>query len=154
MPKNPPEGMPRVTPYLFYDDLAAALDWLGKAFGLARRMSMPGPDGTLMHAEMTLQDGVIMMGQPGMEARCVSPRSKDGVNTQSLYIYVDDVDAHCANARAAGATIVREPEDQFWGDRMYTALDLEGHHGWSFAQCMRVVTPEEIEQAIQRQTSG
>ena len=83
----------------------------------------------------------------------MSPRSQNGANTQGLYIYVDDVDVHCATARAAGATIAREPEDQFWGDRMYTARDLEGH-SWSFAQAVREVSPEEIEQAIQAQQSG
>lgn len=153
MPKNPPEGMPRVTPYLYYDDLAGALDWLGRAFGLTTRMSIPGPEGKLMHAEMQIADGVVMMGQTGMDASCASPKSKDGVNTQSLYIYVEDVDAHCASARAAGATIVRDPEDQFWGDRMYTARDLE-RHTWSFAQCVRVVTPEEIERALAAQKPG
>ncbi|MDX1540350.1 MAG: VOC family protein [Geminicoccaceae bacterium] len=153
MAKNPPEGMPRVTPYLFYDDLKGALDWLGGAFGLTTRMSIPGPEGKLMHAEMTMADGVVMMGQTGMEPTCVSPRSQNGANTQSLYIYVDDVDAHCQRARAAGATIVREPEDQFWGDRMYTARDFEGH-SWSFAQAVREVSPEEIQQAIEKQQAG
>lgn len=153
MPKNPPAGMPRVTPYLFYDDLKGALDWLGGAFGLTTRMTVPGPGGRLMHAEMTIADGVVMMGQTGMDARCVSPKSQNGVNTQSLYIYVDDVDAHCEHARAAGAQIVREPEDQFWGDRMYTARDLEGH-SWSFAQAVRDVSPEEIRQALEKQQSG
>ena len=153
MPKNPPEGMPRVTPYLYYDDLAAALDWLGRAFGLTTRMSIPGPEGRLMHAEMTMADGVVMMGQTGMEPSCVSPRSQNGVNTQSLYIYVDNVERHCERARAAGATIIRAPEDQFWGDRMYTARDPEGH-AWSFAQAVREVSPEEIEKAIKAHAQG
>ena len=153
MPKNPPEGMPRVTPYLYYDDLRAALDWLGNAFGLTTRMSVPDPAGKLMHAEMTVADGVVMMGQTGMDGACVSPRSLNDANTQSLYIYVDDVDRHCATARAAGARIVREPEDQFWGDRLYTARDLEGH-SWSFAQAVREVSPEEIQQAIEAHAGG
>lgn len=153
MPKNPPEGMPRVTPYLFYDDLAAALDWLGRAFGLATRMSIPGPEGRPMHAEMTIVEGVVMMGQTGMEPSCVSPRSQNGANTQGVYIYVDDVERHCERARAAGATIARELQDQFWGDRMYTALDPEGHR-WTFAQAVREVSAEEIEQAIERQKGG
>ena len=116
-------------------------------------MSIPGPEGKLMHAEMTIADGVVMMGQTGMEPSCVSPRSQNGVNTQSLYIYVDDVDRHCERARAVGATIIRAPEDQFWGDRMYTARDLEGH-SWSFAQAVREVSPEEIRQALEAQKSG
>jgi uncharacterized glyoxalase superfamily protein PhnB len=153
MPKNPPEGMPRVTPYLYYDDLQGALDWLSKAFGLTTRMSVPGPGGKPMHAEMTIADGVVMMGQTGMAAGCVSPKAQGGANTQSLYIYVDDIDGHCSAARATGARITKEPEDMFWGDRMYSAQDGEGHT-WSFAQAVREVSPEEIEQAIAAQSAG
>lgn len=153
MPKNPPEGMPRISPYLYYQDLGAALPWLEKAFGLTTRMSIPGPEGKLMHAEMMMADGVVMMGEPMEAATCVSPSAQNGANTQSLYVYVDDIDGHCSTARGAGARITKEPEDQFWGDRMYTALDLEGHQ-WSFAQAVREVSPEEIEKAIKAQQSG
>ena len=73
MPANPPENMPRITPNLFYDDLAAALEFLGKAFGFETRMSMPGPDGSIMHAEMELKDGLVMMGCPGPDL-CYSGR--------------------------------------------------------------------------------
>ena len=127
MPKNPPENMPRVTPNLFYDDLAGALEFLGKAFGFETRMAMPGPDGGIMHAEMQVQDGVIMMSPTGDSASWTSPKAQGGRVTQSLYIYVDDVDAHCAKASASGATIVSELEDMFWGDRTYVATDPEGH---------------------------
>jgi uncharacterized glyoxalase superfamily protein PhnB len=143
MLKNPPDGMPRVTPYVFYDDLPAALDWLAQAFGFETRMTLPGPDGKPMHAEMTTADGVIMMGPTGNMPTWKSPRALGGANTQGLFIYVEDVDAHFARARDAGATVLKEPEDQFWGDRMYTVTDPEGH-GWSFAQHVRDVPPEEM----------
>ncbi len=142
MPQSPPEGFPRLAPYLFYNDLAAALEWLGKAFGFETRMSMPGPDGSIVHAEMQLEDAVIMMGPASEERGLKSPKDLPAVN-QSLYVFVDDVDAHCARARASGATIVSEPETMFWGDRMYYAQDCEGHH-WNFATHVKDVAPEDM----------
>lgn len=143
MPKNPPENMPRIAPNVFYDDPAAALEWLSKAFAFEARMAMPGPDGKIIHAEMQVADSAIMMSPTEASEAWRSPRSLGGSVTQSLYVYVDDVDAHCARARSAGADIVAEPEDMFWGDRTYIATDLEGHR-WTFAQHVREVSPEEM----------
>lgn len=140
MPKNPPENTPRVTPYLYYQDVAAALRFLADAFGFHEKLRMPGPDGKIAHAEMTLGDGLVMMGCPGAEYR--NPK-RLGQTTQSLYVYVDDVDAHCARAKKAGAKIVDEPADQFYGDRRYGAEDPEGHH-WYFATHVRDVAPEDL----------
>ena len=68
MPDNPPAGFPRVTPYLFYEDAGAALDWLVKAFGFGERMRMTGPDGKVNHAEVDVAgDSVVMMGSPGSD---------------------------------------------------------------------------------------
>ena len=106
MPANPPENMPRITPYLLYEDVASALDWLSAAFGLRERTRLPGPDGSVGHAEMELADGVVMMGCPGPRYR--NPR-RTGHVTQELYVYVDDVDNHFERAKAAGATILEEP---------------------------------------------
>ncbi len=131
--KNPPENMPRMTASLFYDDPRAALDWLEKAFGLKRRMVIDGPDGGIVHSEMELADGVIFVGPSSAFPNSRSPLGSDGTVTQSLYVYVDDVDAHCERARKAGAEIVSEPEDQFYGDRNYAVLDCEGHR-WAFGQ--------------------
>ena len=142
MPKNPPEGSPRLSPLLFYDDVAAALEWLAEVFGFEERMRMPGPDGGIVHAEMQLRDAIVMLGPTSPERGMQSPGKLGGVN-QSLYVFVDDVDAHFAHARAAGAKIVSEPEDMFWGDRMYYAQDPEGHH-WNFAQHVRDVAPEDM----------
>jgi uncharacterized glyoxalase superfamily protein PhnB len=139
MPAKPPEKLPRIIPYLLYEDLAAALGWLARVFGFRERMRMPGPEGKITHAEMEYQGGVIMMGHPGTAYR--NPR-RLGQVTQYLYIYVDDVDKHCERARVAGAEIVDEPADQLYGDRRYSARDPEGHH-WFFAQHLRDVAPEE-----------
>ena len=125
---NPPPGYPRVTPYLNYEDSVAMIDWLTRAFGLIVRHTQTNPNGAV-HAEMTLEDGLVMLGSPGGDFR--NPKNLGQV-TQSLYVYVDDVDAHCARAREAGAEIIEEPGDQPYGDRRYGARDPEGHH-WYFA---------------------
>jgi uncharacterized glyoxalase superfamily protein PhnB len=140
MPANPPENTPRITPYLYYEDVASAMDWLAGAFGMAERLRMPGPGGDIMHAEMELADGLIMLGCPAQDYK--NPKHL-GHLTQSLYVYVDDVDKHFEQAKRAGAVILAEPEDQFYGDRRYGAEDLEGHH-WYFAQHVRDVAPEDM----------
>jgi len=103
MPANPPENMPRIASNVFYDDPGAALEWLGKAFGFETRMSMPGPDGSVMHAEMQVLDSMIMMSPTSGAEHWSSPKSLSGAVTQTLYVYVDDVDAHYTRARSAGA---------------------------------------------------
>jgi PhnB protein len=140
MVDNPPEGFPRITPYLLYEDVDATLDWLTGAFGFTERVRMKGPDGKTNHAEVSLGDGVVMMGNPGPGYQ--NPKRRGGA-TQLVYVYVDDVDKHCATARAAGARILNEPADQFHGDRTYGAEDPEGHQ-WSFGQHVRDVAPEDM----------
>ncbi len=142
MPQNPPEGMPRITPYLYYNNVRQARDWLVEAFGFEKRFEMAGPEGDLKHAEISWREGVVMMGEVCEEAGGKSP-AELSANSQSLYIYVDGLDAHCAHAKAAGARIAEEPVEMFWGDRMYTAEDPEGHK-WTFAEHVKDVAPEEM----------
>jgi PhnB protein len=142
MVQNPPEGMPRITPYLFYEDVDAAVDWLVGTFGFTEQVRMKGPDGRANHAEIRLGDGLVMMGRPGSDYQ--NPKHRGGA-TQLSYVYVDDVDRHYEAAKAAGARILSEPADQFYGDRTYAAEDPEGHQ-WSFAQHVRDVPPEEMQQ--------
>jgi uncharacterized glyoxalase superfamily protein PhnB len=101
---------------------------------------MPGADGRITHAEMEFADGVIMMGCPGTDYK--NPR-RLGQATQNIYVYVDGVDNHFKQAKEAGAKILSELKDQFYGDRAYGAEDPEGHH-WYFAQHIRDVTLEEM----------
>ena len=143
MPQNPPANMPRIAPNVFYEDLAPALDWLSKSFGFETRMSMPGPDGGIVHAEMSVADSVIMMSPAKDNDDWKTPNSIGGSVTMSLYIYVDDVDAHFARAKAAGAEIISDLEDMFWGDRTYVTKDLAGHR-WTFAQAVKEVAPEDM----------
>jgi uncharacterized glyoxalase superfamily protein PhnB len=140
MPANPPDNMPRITANVFYDDPAVALEWLSKSFGFETRSSIPGPDGDLIHAEMQVADSAFMMSPASANEAWQSPSSSGGKVTIGLYVYVDDVDAHCARARVAGANIVSEPETMFWGDRTYVAEDLEAHR-WTFAQHVEDVQP-------------
>jgi PhnB protein len=144
MPQNPPEGYTRVIPYLYYEDSAAAIDFLTTAFGFTEKVRMAGDDGRVNHAELTIADGVVMFGTPGDDYK--NPKNLGG-KTQSIYVYVDDVDAHFEQAKAAGAKIVREPEDQFYGDRSYVVEDPEGHE-WDFATHVRDVSPEEMQAAM------
>ena len=139
MPNPPPAGWPRISSALFYDDAAAAIEWLEKAFGFTTRLKVEDGAGGIVHSELELGDGVVMVASARAAKR--SPRSLDGANTQSLFVYVDDVDAHCERARAHGAVIVSEPSvhdygDEYWRDRIYEALDCEGH-GWWFGQRLR-----------------
>lgn len=124
-----PSGYTRITPYLNYEDTGAMMEWLSRAFGLAERHATRRADGFVTHAEMTLRGATVMMGSPGGSFR--NPKHL-GQITQSLYIYIDDLDAHCERAREAGASIIEEPADQPYGDRRYGAADPEGHC-WYFA---------------------
>lgn len=142
MPQNPPAGMTRITPYLFYRDVAAALAWLEDTVGMQRGGELLGPDGTIVHAEMSFKDGVIMMGAATAESGGASPADLGGI-TQSIYIYVDDVDAHYRHTVSCGVVEVDEPQDMFWGDRMYAVKDPEGHR-WAFAQHTKDIPPEEM----------
>lgn len=119
----------RITPYLLYEDAGQALGFLSRAFGFEETRRTTSPAGQVSHAEMRYKGGEIQLGQPSLPS---SPRRYGGT-TVLLNVYVDDVDAHCAQARAAGAEILDEPEDQDYGERRYHCRDPEGH-SWYFAQ--------------------
>ncbi len=122
--------MQRFIPYLSYQDAPAAIDFLARAFGFEERSRYPMPDGRIGHCELDLAGDALYLASAYDEMGFCSPRSLEGVHGQ-VYVQVDDVDAHFARAREAGATIVAEPADEH-GTRMYRALDLEGHR-WMFA---------------------
>jgi uncharacterized glyoxalase superfamily protein PhnB len=134
---------PRFTPCLYYADPAAALDFLEAAFGLETSLRVTDAAGAVQHAEMRARDGVIIVGPTGWSAFAQSPKQQGGANTQSVHLVVDDIAAHCEQARRGGAEITAEPADQFYGDRTYRAVDCEGHH-WSFSQHIRDVPAEEM----------
>ena len=115
-----------IYPSLWYEDAPAAIEWLCRAFGFEKRLVVPGPEGTVMHSELSFGNGVIMVGSPRPEAGRVSPRRLAGVS-QALSVRVEDPDAHYARAKAAGAVVVRELTDEEYGSRGYMVKDLEGH---------------------------
>jgi PhnB protein len=126
-----------IFPYLLYEDVASMLDWLSRTFGATEKLRFAGDDGTVNHAEMEVAGGTIMLGDPGDDYR--SPKNGGGWPAQ-IQVYVDDVDAHYAQAKAAGAEIRQELADMPYGDRRYDAYDAEGHL-WMFSTRMRDVAP-------------
>jgi PhnB protein len=117
---------PQLCPYLYYEDLGAALVWLAEAFGFRERMRTTDAAGALSHCEMEFGNAVIMMGSPPDHK---SPAHLGQV-TVGLYVTVDDVDEHYRRAKAVGVELQGEPADQEYGARNYGALDLEGHQWW------------------------
>ncbi len=112
---------PNIYPFLRFTDADAALDWLGRAFGFEQvALYRSGDDnsGPIVHAEIALGPGIVMLGQGDPD-------------DHGIYVAVDDADAHYEQAQAAGAEIVRELEDTPYGSREYTARDPEGNV-WSF----------------------
>ena len=123
-----------VIPAMRYRDAAAAIEWLCNAFGFEKHLVVPGENGGIAHAQLAFGNGMIMLGSARDDefGQWVKPpREIGGVGTQSAYVIVDDVDAHYARAKAAGAEIIKEVEDQSYGGRLYSCRDPEGHL-WSF----------------------
>ncbi len=146
--KKAPEGWSRITSALFYEDAAAAIDWLVRVIGFEVRLKVEGEGGIIVHSELTFAgEGPIGVSTAGRQPEgrkpypAKSPRALGGANTQMLCIYLDDVDGHYARVRAAGAKIVDEPAtndygEDYWTDRSYRVEDPEGHHWW-FVERMR-----------------
>lgn len=126
-----------IIPCLRYADAPAAIDFLCDAFGFTRHAVYPDDaDPTLIHhAKLVLGDAMVMLATAADSEWAAQARmttvAVSGGNTQAPYVIVDDVDAHCATARAAGAEIIAEPKDQDYGGRGYGAVDTEGN-AWSF----------------------
>jgi uncharacterized glyoxalase superfamily protein PhnB len=151
--KKTPEGWPRITSSIFYDDAATAIDWICRTFGFEIRLKVEGEGGRIEHSELEFGDGLIMIGSTGDKPgrACAlpakSPRSLGGANTQTVCIFVDDADAHFQHVKAAGAKIIDEPKtndygEEYWADRSYRVEDPEGHHWW-FMQRVREQTPKK-----------
>jgi uncharacterized glyoxalase superfamily protein PhnB len=124
-------GAASVTPYLQYADARAAIDWLRQAFGFAEGLLVPGPDGTIRHAELLAAGGVVMVGSQTDNALGLAAANRLGAVNQGIYVVVADPDAHHRRAAAAGARVVIELADTSYGSREYTCRDPEGNV-WSF----------------------
>ena len=125
--------MSNIIPGLRYHDAPAAIEWLCNAFGFSKHLVVPAEDGGIAHAQLTLGTGMIMLGSTRDDelGQTVRPPSADGVNTQTAYVVVEEIDAHYKHAKANGAKIVMEIADQDYGGRLYSALDPEGYL-WNF----------------------
>lgn len=137
-----PSDWPRLSAALFCADPRAAIDWYVRAFGFEVRILVAGDDGTVLHSELVYGGAIVMVAgagapQPGKDWRAclATPTMTQGRVTQSLALYVDDVDAHCARARSAGGRIVSALQTvdygpEHWSDRNYAVVDPEGHLWW------------------------
>jgi uncharacterized glyoxalase superfamily protein PhnB len=148
--KATPPGWPRISTALYYEDAAKAIDWLCEAFGFEVQLKVEGDGGRIEHSELVFGGGLIMVGDIGRNAERFpyrrSPSQIGGVNTQNMMVYVDDAEAHCARARAAGAKISAELTttdygEDYWSDRGYECEDIGGHHWW-FYQRLRDPRPK------------
>jgi PhnB protein len=139
-----PDGYHTVTPYLAVEDAAAAIDYYKKVFGATERVRMDTPDGKIGHAELEIGDSLVMLADAVPQFSTRAP-TEVGATTASIFLYVEDVDAVVKGAVDAGATVLMEVADQFWGDRFGTVQDPFGHQ-WSVATHVEDVPPEEIEE--------
>jgi PhnB protein len=137
-----PEGYHTLAPYLAVDNAAEAIDYYKEAFGAKERVRMEAPGGAIGHAELEIGDSVVMLSDPFPQASTKSPKELGG-SSVSVFMYVEDVDAVVKQAVDAGATVLMEVADQFWGDRFGTVQDPFGHT-WSVATHVEDVPPEEI----------
>ena len=133
---NANRSIPPVTviPVLTYPDVRAAVGWLDSAFGAVEHVRI-GED---HRAQMGIGDGAFVVAESTSTRR--APVSGEPASV-SIMVRVEDVQAHCARARAAGATIVDEPTDHMYGERQYSAEDLAGHR-WTFTESIADVAPE------------
>lgn len=136
-----PEGMSTVMPYITVADVEKSMTFYYEAFGFtASGVTIPGEDGTIWHSEMCYHDFTFMFGKQGVWSENYNdikkmpkvPNQLDCGSPISLYVYCEDIQQTFEKAKNAGAIIVSEPEEMFWGDTMCGLKDIDGHI-WNFA---------------------
>jgi PhnB protein len=137
-----PEGYHSLTPYLAVEDASRAIEFYKDAFGAEEVVRMDGPGGSVAHAELQIGDSKLMLSDPFPQSN-VRPPSERGGPTASVFMYVEDVDKAFDQAQRAGASVVSQPEDMFWGDRFGTLADPFGHV-WSIATHKEDLSEQEI----------
>jgi len=137
-----PIGYSRITPYLIVTDGAGAIAFYQRVFGAKLRMRLDGPGGRIGHAELEIGDSLVMLADEHPEMGALAPPTIGGTPV-GLHLYLEDVDAVAAKAVAAGATLKRPVENQFYGDRLGSIIDPFGHL-WHIATHLEDVSPEEI----------
>ena len=144
--KFQPDGYHTATPYLIIREAARALDFYKAAFGAMELFRLPMPGGKIGHAEILIGDSHIMLADECPESGARSPEALGGTSV-SLMLYVENSDAMTERAVAAGATVVRPIQNQFYGDRSATLSDPFGHQ-WTIATHIEDVSPEEIDRRL------
>jgi PhnB protein len=137
-----PDGYSSVTPYIIVAGAAKAIEFYKSVFGATERMRLGGPDGKIGHAELEIGDSLIMLADEHPEMGALAPPTVGGTPV-GLHVYVADVDAVAAKAVAAGATLKRPVENQFYGDRLGSLIDPFGHL-WHISTHVEDVSPDEI----------
>ena len=151
-----PDGYHTLQIYLAVEDASTAIDFYKQAFGAEETIRMPGPDGSVAHAELQIGDSKLMLSDPFPQSD-VRPPAERGGPTASVFMYVDDVDAVFEQAQVAGATVSSPLENMFWGDRFGSLTDPFGHV-WSIATHIEDVPEDEMAEraaaAMAGMTSG
>lgn len=129
-----PEGYHSITPHLINENASRLIEFLKRAFDAREINRLSGPDGRVLHAELRIGDSMLMIGEASGEWKAMP---------SSIALYVADVDATYRRALDAGAISIREPADQFYGDRSAGVRDLAGNHWW-IATHLEDVPPEEL----------
>jgi len=143
MPNPIPKGFGTVTPFLCVTEAAKLIDFLKQAFAAQVTFRMDGPEGAVRHAELKIGDSMVMIGQV----------PADRAMRAMLHLYVPDTDSLYHSAMAAGATSIREPADQFYGDRSGGVRDFCGNEWW-MATHIEDVSPEEMERRMAKMAAG
>jgi len=140
--KSVPEGYPSLSPYLIVRDGAAAIEFYQKVFGATLRLKLDAPGGRIGHAELEIGNGLVMLADEHPEMGALAPTTIGGTPV-GLHLYLEDVDAVAKKAIAAGATLKRPVESQFYGDRLGSIIDPFGHL-WHISTHVEDVSPDEI----------
>ena len=151
MVKPIPDGYSSVTPYLVLDDAAAAIQFYTKAFGAKELFRMPIGN-RIGHAELLIGNSRIMLADEHPEMQAYSAKHYNG-SPISLMLYVEDVDASAERAVAAGATVKRPVQNQFYGDRTGTFVDPFGYQ-WTIGTHVEDVSPEEMMRRMPKPVSA
>jgi PhnB protein len=141
-----PEGYHSITPYLYMNDAARAIEFYKEVFGATELFRFDAPGGKIGHAELKIGDSLVMLGDECEDADARSPQTIGGTPV-GLMLYVEDVDAVVERAVAAGAKLIEPLEDKFYGDRMGKVEDPSGHV-WAIATHKEDVSPEEMEKRV------
>jgi PhnB protein len=147
-----PDGYPQVIPYLSVDGASAAIDFYVQVFGAKERMRMPAPGGKIGHAELEIGDSLVMLADVFPDLGGQSPKALGGTPV-TVMVYVEHVDTVFDRAIAAGATVGRALQDEFYGDRAGQFVDPFGHK-WSVATHVEDVSPEDMEQRMTAAMGG